>query len=381
VTLRRPSILDLLLAGLLAVVAQAETWTAGGLDGARWAQALAAGAMCIPLAWRRLAPLAVLVAVNVPLIAMGLAGDALDQGFVMAVLIVAWFSLGAHRDRRGALLGGALGFSLLIVLVLADPRAPVGDLVFLGSILGGVLALAVALRERREAAGALEARAARLEREREERARQAVAAERARIARELHDIVGHAVSTAIVQTSAVRRRLRHDRPREAEDLLGVETVARQALGEMRRLVTILRADGEQPGFAPQPGVDDLERLADQIRAAGLPVVLSVEGERPALAPGVDLAAYRIVQEALTNALRHAGSASAQVTVRFGERELELEVLDDGAAAATASNGDAGGGHGLVGMRERTALYGGTVQAGPRPGGGYRVHATLPVEAA
>jgi signal transduction histidine kinase len=175
----------------------------------------------------------------------------------------------------------------------------------------------------------------------------------------------------------VRRRLRHERPDEARDLSGVEETARQALAEMRRMLGLLRANGDAPALAPQPGMDELDRLVERVREAGVEVELEVGGEHRPLPPGVDLAAYRIVQEALTNVIKHAGPARATVAVRYGERELEVEVRDDGRGGSASD----GRGHGLVGMRERAALYGGQLDAGPAPGGGYAVRARLPVTAA
>jgi signal transduction histidine kinase len=181
----------------------------------------------------------------------------------------------------------------------------------------------------------------------------------------------------VVQASGVRRLLKDDQEREREALLSVERTGRQALAEMRRMLGVMRS-GEEPAaaLAPQPGLQSLDRLVAQVEEAGLPVTLRIEGERPELSPGIDLSAFRIVQEGLTNALKHAKGARAEVLIRYSDDGLHLEVTDDG---TTASNGD-GMGHGLVGMRERVALYGGTLEAGPREGGGFVLRADLPVEA-
>jgi len=211
----------------------------------------------------------------------------------------------------------------------------------------------------------------------EERERAAVAEERRRIARDLHDVVAHSVSVMTVQAGAARLLLDEEPKRAREPLLAVEETGRQALGEMRRLLGILRRAEGKAALAPQPGLARLDDLVAQARAGGLPVELTVEGERAALPPGVDLAAYRIVQEALTNARKHGGPARAHVALRYGREALELEVTNDGGASAN----DGSGGHGLVGMRERVALYGGELEAGPRASGGYAVRARLPVEAA
>src|SRR5438445_124084 len=227
-----------------------------------------------------------------------------------------------------------------------------------------------------EQARELTARVEAAERERATAAERATAEERARIARELHDVVAHSVSVMVVQASGVRRLLKDEQHREREALLSVEQIGRQALTEMRRMLGVMRSGEETPAaLAPQPGLQHLDRLIAQVEEAGLPVTLRVEGDRPDISPGVDLSAYRIVQEGLTNALKHAKGARADVVVRYVESSVELEIADNG----TAPVGD-GNGHGLVGMRERVALYGGTLEAGPREGGGFVLRAELPVEA-
>jgi signal transduction histidine kinase len=218
-----------------------------------------------------------------------------------------------------------------------------------------------------------ERRAQLAERERDLAAREAVVEERARIARELHDAIAHSVSLIVIQAGAERRVLDEgDSTREV--LETIEHTGREALTEMRRLVGMLRTDAGEP-LAPQPALDDLPRLLEQVRASGLAVELHVEGDRRELPVGVELSAYRIVQEALTNALKHADGTQAVVHVRYGPDALELEIVDDGAASATSA---AGGGHGLVGMRERVALYGGRLDAGRRAAGGYGVRVLLPI---
>ena len=366
----------------MALIAQIETWSTQELD-PRWAFAAAALAMTIPLAWRRAAPTAVLALVFVPLIAMAAAGERLDSSFVMLVLLVAFYSVGAYCARREAIRGLLAGLALLAVVMIVenatasagDEAVIIGDFVFIAAIVGVVWALAAMVRDRSQRAGELEERADRLERERAEEARLAVAQERARIARELHDVVAHSVSVIAVQTGSIRRRLRHERPDEAAELSTVEETARQALAEMRRMLGLMRTDEDGPELAPQPGIDDVPRLVEQLRETGLAVELEMNGERRALPPGVDLAAYRIVQEALTNVLKHAGPACAQIALRFGERELELHISDDGRGAL---NGQGGSGHGLVGMRERVSLYGGSLEAGSADEGGFTVRATLPI---
>jgi signal transduction histidine kinase len=233
------------------------------------------------------------------------------------------------------------------------------------------------LRVRRAYTRQLEERAAELEKGREEEAVRAVAEERSRIARELHDVVAHYVSVMVVQSAGARRVVEKD-PRSAQVALeAVEAAGRTALAEMRRMLEVLRAD--DPGMGPQPGLDELETLIGHVRDAGLPVELQIEGTTCCLPAGMDLAAYRIVQEALTNTVKHGGRARASVTVRYLPDTLEIEVVDDGRGAAAPLISGTGGGHGLIGMHERVALFGGTLQAGPVLTGGYRVFARMPIE--
>ncbi|HEX2303785.1 MAG TPA: histidine kinase [Gaiella sp.] len=215
---------------------------------------------------------------------------------------------------------------------------------------------------------------ARLEADRAAAARRAVAEERQRIARELHDVVAHSVSVMTVQAGAVRRLLRPEQERERLALEAIETTGREALTEMRRLVGLLRDQSTTPEFAPQPSMRTVDVLVGTVREAGLSVELAVEGEPRELPPGVDLSAYRVIQEALTNALKYAGPAQAWVTVRWKEDELELEIANDG----RSEPGGDGGGHGLAGLRERVSLVGGTIESGPRPDGGFVVRAHLPL---
>jgi signal transduction histidine kinase len=217
-----------------------------------------------------------------------------------------------------------------------------------------------------------EDRAVQLEQDQAEAARQAVMDERQRIARELHDIIAHSVSVMTVQAGAVRRRLTPDQTRERESLVAVEQTGREALAEMRRLVGMLHEEESNPSYAPQPGMRALDTLLDRVRAAGLPVDLEVEGARRELPPGVDLAAYRVVQEALTNTLKHAGPAHAWVQICWTEDELRIEVANNGRNTAPAT------GYGHAGMRERIRLYGGRLESGPRPDGGYVVRAYMPI---
>lgn len=206
----------------------------------------------------------------------------------------------------------------------------------------------------------------------------AAAKERARIAHELHDLVAHSVSEMVVQASGVRCSLTEDQEREREALRSIERIGREALTEMRRMLGVLPGGGDDQmtELAPQPGLAYLDRLITNVQSAGLPVTLHVEGERPAVPIGIDLSAYRIVQEGLANALTHANCAHADVTVRYGGDVIEVEIADDGSGVDGSGRSE---GESLAGMRERVALYGGKLETGPRAGGGYLVRAQLPVE--
>jgi signal transduction histidine kinase len=289
--------------------------------------------------------------------------------------LAACFLLGMLSERRQALIGIAIANAAVLIIVGNDPETARGDYIFIPLLFTAVWLCALGFSRKLEQAREAEERAARLELEREAQAREAVAEERARIARELHDVVGHAVSVMTVQASGVRRLLNPDQEREREALLVVEQTGREALAEMRRLVGVLRRPEEAPALAPQPSLEHVGRLVDQAREAGLPVELRIEGETTQLPASLDLTAYRLVQEGLTNAIKHANATRAEVVVRYGDGEVELLVSDDG----MGSDGDIeSGGHGLVGMRERVALFGGELEAGPRPNGGYALRARLPL---
>jgi signal transduction histidine kinase len=266
----------------------------------------------------------------------------------------------------------AIGVGLLIVMYLASAAGPKGNLSH--STFFTIVTLVVMLLIRR-VLGDRERRAQLAERERDVAAREAVVGERARIARELHDAIAHNVSMMVLQAGAERRILDAEEGGTRAVLQTIEQSGRGALTEMRRLVGMLREDGDDE-LSPQPGLDDLPQLTAQVGEAGLPVELTIEGNKRPLPVGIELSAYRIVQEALTNALKHAGKATASVHVRYGDDSLELEIIDDGPGPAAPIT--TGGGHGLTGMRERVALYGGRIDAGHKASGGFRVRVLLPV---
>jgi signal transduction histidine kinase len=298
-------------------------------------------------------------------------------------IVILLYTLAAYTPRRISVAGLAIclvGSATAVArwmpgqLSVLDAVA-VGSIMFAGpSLIAWVLGDSV--RYRRAYYSALEDRAARLEAERDAQAQVAAAAERARIARELHDVVAHNVSVMVVQADGASYALDSDLGKAREALAAIAGTGRQALAEMRRLLGVLRHDdGTDPGRAPLPGIAQLGELLEQTRAAGLPVSLTVEGVPQPLPDGAALAAYRIVQESLTNTRKHGGpQATAQVTLRYLEDALVLRITDDGQGPATLPDG---AGHGLNGMRERVAIYGGWVQSGPRAGGGYHVTARLP----
>ena len=295
-------------------------------------------------------------------------------GFLGA--LAAGFLLGLLEEHRQALIGLAITLAAIFIILWNDPSRGAGDVIFTPLLFSIVWLFAFGLSRKLEQARAAEERASRIEQQREEESRAAVAEERARIARELHDVVGHSVSVMTVQASGVRRLLKPDQEREREALLVVEQAGREALAEMRRLVGVLRRPEEAPALAPQPSLKHIERLVEQARESGLAVDVRIEGEASDLPPGLDLTAYRVVQEALTNAVKHANASRAEVVVRYSDGHLELQVDDDGRGV---SDGVAeSGGHGLVGMRERVAVYGGELEAGPRADRGYALRARLPV---
>jgi len=284
------------------------------------------------------------------------------------------FLLGNLRDALKARAGLALVLVGAATIIYNLPEHSAAEQVFIPLVFGISWLAGFALRERAEEAEAAEARAAEAERDRDLAARIAVAEERSRIARELHDVVAHAVSVMVLQVGAVRHKLPDGLAEDREALRGVERAGRTALAEMRRLLAAMRNGDDEVELGPQPGLDVLDSLADDVGRAGLPVRLHVEGEAFALPRAIDLSAYRIVQEGLTNALKHARASHADVTLRYAPAELRIEVRDDGPGGAT---GD-GRGHGLVGIRERVKIYGGEMTAGAAPEGGFVLSALLPL---
>jgi len=331
----------------------------------------------LPLAARRRFPgpvLALGVASGLAVAALGVPPIVLGLAILVAV-----YSVAAYGDRRVSLAGLAAAELGSAAVQLTPGRFQTPTVVSNGLIIGAAWLLGHFVGRRRAYAARLE-RTAELERTRAEQARRAVTEERLRLARELHDVVAHSISVIAVQ-SGVGAHVASTQPEEAaKALAAIEATSRAALTELRRLLGVLRQEGEPQGaLAPVPGLADLDRLLAEVAKAGLAVRLQVEGTPSTLPAGVDLSAYRIVQEALTNVVKHAGPARAQVTICYRDHDVMVEVTDDGrGVAAPTGDGQAGVGHGLIGMRERVAVFGGDLEAGPRPAGGFRVAARLPL---
>lgn len=372
---RRSWALDAAICAVALVLGQLEAWygvNATHRQGPHWAEALAYGAGALLLLARRTRPALCLAALaGAYVLEFAVVGS--PEGYGVAVPpMIAVYSVARWERRQPT------WWALPVVLVLGlcwvgfDPMddtaaAKLAGLVWLSP---WVIAWLVGALVRSQLQNAEARRTAR-----EQRASQAVAEERNRIARELHDVIGHSVSVMTVQAAAVRRRLSPAQTEELEALGTVEATGREALAEMRRMVGVLRDRGEEAGREPPPGLGQLERLVEKFRTAGLPVRLSVSGIAHPLAPGLDLTAYRLVQEGLTNTLRHAESPqAADVCITYGDDRLELAVRDDGRPVT----GRPEPGHGLLGMRERVSVYGGQLVARPRPGGGFELVASLPL---
>jgi signal transduction histidine kinase len=283
------------------------------------------------------------------------------------------FLLGNLRDTLRARIGLAVVLVVEVILVYNIPGHPDSQLFFIPILFGICWVAGFAVRDRAEQAEAAQVRASQAERERDTATRIAVAEERARIARELHDIVAHAVSVMVLQVGAVRHNLRDDLAEDRDALRGVEQAGRAALAELRRLLSVMRRDGDKEELTPQPGLDRLDALVKDIGRAGLPVELHVDGKPVLLPRGIDLSAYRIVQEGLTNTLKHARASHAEVTIQYSPDDVRIEVRDDGHGGA----GSNGNGHGLIGIRERVRLYGGEMTTGPANGGGFLLRTRLP----
>jgi signal transduction histidine kinase len=332
-----------------------------------------ASALSLAMLWW--SPFACLLVTGTLLVAQSAAGYQYTSAAVWAV-VTASFATVAFDSMRFALAGGFV-YTLGFIAVIFTTNGLTWQEILAEWISVSVLwALAVALRLYRTSAERAERRATLFAADREARAREAVAEERSRLARELHDSVGHALNVVVLHAGAAQRIVDTKPELAREAMSAIETASRQALGDIERMLGILRAPDEEACCDVKPGMSQLEILCGQVREAGLPVDLTVEGEVRLLPSSLDLTAYRIVQEALTNTLKHAGKTRASVTVRYEQDALGIEVVDDGRGV---SAGGAGGGRGLVGMGERVATFRGELEAGPRAEGGFAVRARLPLQ--
>jgi signal transduction histidine kinase len=380
----RPLQLDLALSLVLTVLLQAELWLGEryqgnpAFPGSKAATAPFLLVATVALAWRRRRPTLSLLVVMSALAIQSIVTGGAEAGGGFALILISVYSAAAYGAHPVVTVAATA-----LALAAHDLNDPfihsAGDATFssLFAVVG--FALGRALHGRGLRARVLEGEAERLRRERDERAERAVAEERARLARELHDIVAHSVSVMVLQSLAGQSVLNGSQPEAREAFVTIERTGRQAMDELRRLLAILREDQGVPD-GPQPGVGDLQALASGMRKVGLDVSLTANGDPHDVPPGVGLAVYRIVQEALTNALKHAGANSSEVEVSYRADEVTVRVRDRG-SYSPAPGGDWGAGHGLVGMRERAALYGGRLEAGPAPDGGYVVEAWLPLAGA
>ena len=370
---RHHGLVDASIAAVLAAAGAVEVIVAPDRTGSVLANVLVALGYTVPLAWRRRAPLAVAAAVVAATLLMGLTLTPVDPLFVpLATILSSAYACGAYRDGRVALAGLVLVAAALPVITATMEGRIVADYVFPPLLMAVAWLAGRAVRTRTRLAAELHEAAAHVAEASEEEQKLAASEERRRIAREMHDLVAHSMSVMVVQAGGARRILERDPGRALEAATRIERTGRDALSEMRHLLGVL--NGPHAVLAPQPTLGEIGELVLRARSAGLPAVLEFRGERRDLPAGLDLAAYRIVQEGLTNALKHAAHAPTTVTVDWSEATLTLEIRDHGPRAARRGDG----GHGLVGMRERVRLYGGEIEAGPAEGGGWRVRATLPV---
>jgi signal transduction histidine kinase len=370
---------DVLLAALVAVLSEFDVWAPlsfVGRQAHRPALSIVFVACSLALVWRRRAPLAVLAFVYTSGSLLYLAVGAPEALGTFLPPLVALYSVGRYSEARSLVLAGPLALIGTALHDLRDSQFRLsGPAIFFWALLAAAWPLGRAFRQRERVVEALSQRAEALQRERDAEARAAVAAERARIARELHDVVGHGVSVIVLQLVAALGMLDNgDLTAGRQRLLVTERSARQTLAEMRRLLGLLDED-DAASLAPQPGLAELERLVADTRAAGVEVELAVSGERVELPAGLELAAYRVAQEALTNVIKHAQPATAHVRLSYSPSELVVEVTDDGDRPSGALDG----GHGIAGMRERVTLYAGELTLGAGPAGGFVVRARFPIE--
>jgi signal transduction histidine kinase len=364
---------------VLLVVAEI-TVAAGSTEGPAAVRYLFPLLWTVPLLFYRRAPaVIVLVVLGAITVEAYLAQPSTEADIVLLPVVLAFWIAGRIDNEMRSIVIGLVGSGLAVLTVAQNPGPVTGsDVVFLAIAAGAPYAVGVSMRAHDRSERELRRRAEELERTREAETRAALAEERTHIARELHDVVGHSVTLMTVQAGAARMIIESNPRAARERLLAVEHAGREALAEMRRLLGVLRAPGGSDSLGPQPGVDDLEQLVSGARSVGLDIQLAVEGEPLTLPAGEALAAYRIVQEALTNVSKHAADPRVAVRVRYVPGAVELTIENDG-DRSVGPDWETSGGHGVIGMRERVDLYGGHLDVGPRPQGGFVVRARLPIE--
>jgi signal transduction histidine kinase len=349
-------------------------WDGGG---PRVAAVLVVAVAYLSLAWRRRRPIVAGLTMIAAWLTLNTAfsGDLEPLQVPLIGILFMAYAMGAHTQGRAAVAAPLVLAAGMTAVISTFDDAVFTDFVFPTAFVLVAWVAGRGLRTRTRLTEELHEAAVRAQEAHEEAIARAAADERRRIAREMHDVVAHSVSVMVVQAGGARRILERDPRRAVEAAAHIEDVGRAALAEMRRLLGVLHPGEDETGRAPQPTLRELERLVESSRAAGLPVTLDVQGTPQPLSPGKDLAAYRVIQEALTNAIKHAGAAPTSVTVRWQPSALVLEIVDRG---GTAMNGSNGSGHGLVGMEERVRLYDGTLRTGRTAGGGFEVVARLPL---
>ncbi len=371
--MRRPRRIDWLLTALALALGLGELAAAGDLRGALALNIVGVAAIVAPMAWWRARPVAATAALFVAAVLGAWLTSASDLQVIWLSLLALAFGLGAHADGRGALTGVGILTAGTLITTAIDSSLTVSAVLFPILVTGAFCVAGRTARSRSRLAGELHEAAARANERRAAAAERAAVEERKRIAREMHDVVAHSMSVMVVQAGGARRILERDplRARDAAQLIA-ET-GREAIVELQRLLGVLHLEP-----AASPTLDGLDGLVERARAAGLPVALTVDGERRPLPEGVEHAAYRVVQEAITNAIKYAAAAPTEVHVSYGPQDLELHVGDRGPGAGSPGR-VGGGGHGLVGMRERVRIFGGELQTGRRAGGGFEVRARIPLD--
>ena len=346
----------------------------------RWVAVLLLALFTLPFGLRARRPLLVtFVAYAAGAVGVAVIEDLSVIAAPFVIVLLGAYTTGAIQDVRRGIVGLGLSWVLVALVALQADDVIIGDFIFPGTFAFVAWAIGRVVRQRTLIAAELHEQALRADEDREEAAARAVADERRRIAREMHDVVAHSVSVMVVQAGGARRILEQDPERAVAAAAQIELTGRGALAEMRHLLSAFAPDDMQAAREPQPGLGGLDALVRRAEEAGLDVTVRREGEPRVLPSGLDLAAYRVVQEGLTNVVKHASPTRCLVVVRWGDDALELRVADAGPTGAGAHPAlGGGGGHGIIGMRERVQVFGGDLHAGPRPGGGFELRAVLPL---